>query len=66
MPITPSQDNKKRPIQPTQRRGVAALMPTAVFRGANRYSPPPCFVSLPFGELMTAHCLLTLKEQKYT
>ena len=34
-----------------------------MFRGANRYFPPPCFVSLPFDELTVAPRLLRLQEK---
>ena len=48
----------------TQHSIVAVLMPAAAFRGANRYFPPPYFVSLPFDELMSAPRLLILKDHK--
>ena len=55
----------KGPKQMIQCNIVAAPMPPAAFRGASRCFPPPCFVSLPFGELAAAPRQMGLKEKKY-
>ena len=47
-----------------QRSIVAAPLPVAAFRGANRYFSPLCFVSLPSDELTEARHLLRVSRSK--
>ena len=47
-----------------QRSVVTAQMPAAACRGANKYFPPLCFVSLPSGELTEARHLLRVSRRE--